>query len=159
MRSQAMRRLFAESSLLFHRMRAFNDMIHGPEGITDAMRGVLLTIHSKGPQTVPHMAKARPVSRQHIQQVVNALEKEGFVELIPNPRHKRSKLVALTDQGKLAVHSMEEREIEILDNFAQHVPLTQIERGAILLHQLNIAFAHGLPDLPEEEKQEHPYTA
>jgi len=62
--------------------------------------GVLRTLMKEGPQTVPEMARSRPVSRQHCQTICNALEAQGLVEFIDNPKHKRSKLVRLTRKGR-----------------------------------------------------------
>jgi hypothetical protein len=41
--------------------------------MTAGKRGVLKGLDRLGPQTVPQMARARPVSRQHIQTLVNRL--------------------------------------------------------------------------------------
>jgi len=57
--------------------------------LSAARRGVLRSLARLGPQTVPQMAGARPVSRQHIQTIVNALAADGLVETIDNPAHKR----------------------------------------------------------------------
>ena len=64
--------------------------------------------------SVPQMARARLVSRQHIQSHVNGLQREGLVELAENPAHKRSHLARLTPEGKEAVHSVKQREAELL---------------------------------------------
>jgi DNA-binding MarR family transcriptional regulator len=68
--------------------------------------GVLRSLMRDGPQTVPAMARARPISRQHCQTIVNALKAQGFVRLIANPAHKRSKLVEITAKGQAQVEAM-----------------------------------------------------
>jgi DNA-binding MarR family transcriptional regulator len=47
--------------------------------------------------------------------LVNPLADEGLVELVDNPKHKRSKLVQLTRQGRLAVEEIERRERPVLE--------------------------------------------
>lgn len=59
-----------------------------------------------GPQTVPEMARSRPVSRQHCQTIINALEAQGLVEFVDNPKHKTSKLVRATKKGRARFESM-----------------------------------------------------
>lgn len=102
--------------LLFHRLRAIGDDLHADLGITTPMRGVMQSLFDGGPQTVPQMAAARPVSRQHIQTQVDALAARGLVAAIPNPAHKRSSHIALTDAGRKIFESMRKKEIETLSS-------------------------------------------
>lgn len=62
--------------------------------------GLMRQIAERGPMTVPGIAALRRVTRQRIQQIVDDLVAEGSVALVDNPRHARSKLVALTDTGR-----------------------------------------------------------
>ena len=96
--------------VLFHRLSAVADEVHRVAGLTAGPRGVLQDLYQNGPRTVPDMARARPVSRQHIQVLVNTLLERGEVELLPNPAHARSKLVALTDVGMASFDAIRHRE-------------------------------------------------
>lgn len=71
--------------------------------------GCLRTLVKEGPQTVPDMARSRPVSRQHCQTICNALEGQGFVEFIDNPKHKKSKLVRVTRKGRDRFEAMKKQ--------------------------------------------------
>jgi len=71
--------------------------------------GVLRMLRLGGPQTVPDMARSRPVSRQHCQTIVNELKARGYVELTDNPRHKRSAFVRITAAGDAYFDKMTER--------------------------------------------------
>lgn len=106
--------VFGETRLLFHRLRAVVEELHRKEKITAAMRGVMEGIAEHGPQTVPAMARRRPVSRQHIQTVVNQLIGRGFCAVIPNPAHRRSPLVGLTNSGMKKIQEMKETESKFL---------------------------------------------
>lgn len=64
--------------------------------------GVLNTLITHGPATVPDIARMRPVSRQHIQMLANELVAAGLAEFKHNPRHRRSKLLAITELGREA---------------------------------------------------------
>ena len=62
--------------------------------------GVLHSLVEGGPQTVPELARSRPVARQHIQMLANALRKRGFIRFVTNPLHKRSRLATITAEGR-----------------------------------------------------------
>ncbi len=100
---------------LFHRLKAVGDVLHAEHGITTPMRGVMMSLNDHGPQTVPQLAAARPVSRQFIQTLVDALAEKGLVQTQPNPRHKRSSLVDLTDEGCELMVKMRQTESGVID--------------------------------------------
>jgi len=95
---------------LFHRLGHDVTALHSESGITAGMRAVLESVIAKRPQTVPEMARVRPVSRQHIQGLVNALLADGLVETADNPAHRRSHLVRATDAGRAAYDRLRARE-------------------------------------------------
>jgi len=82
--------------------------------------GCLRTLVKEGPMTVPEMARSKPVSRQHCQTTCNALEAQGLVEFIDNPKHKKSKLVRITKKGRAKFDSMRE---QFLDAAGVYAPL------------------------------------
>ena len=109
--------LAREVRLTFHELRAVAEALHDdPDGLTAAHRGVLESLHRGGPQTVPALARARPVSRQHIQILVNRLLDAGLVRAEPNPAHERSQLIALTPAGAKCFAEMQRRERRALGN-------------------------------------------
>src|SRR5579859_3222534 len=64
---------------------------------------VLRLLSERGALTVPQIARLNCTSRQNIQILVNRLEKEGCLETVPNPAHKRSELVRLTSRGQASL--------------------------------------------------------
>jgi DNA-binding MarR family transcriptional regulator len=107
---QGVQGLFDETRLLFHGLKQWADGLHADLGMTIAMRGVLDLLLLSGPATVPGMARTRGASRQHIQQQVDVLLERGFVERQPNPAHKRSSMIALTDKGRAVIQNMRAEE-------------------------------------------------
>ncbi len=95
---------------LFHKLGHGATVLHRDTEVSAGMRAVLESVIQGGPQTVPHMARIRPVSRQHIQGLVNALLDVGLVEYAANPAHKRSKLVTATAPGRKVFATMRSRE-------------------------------------------------
>lgn len=107
--------LIDETAALFHRLHFAAEQIHSQGELTAAKRGVLRGLERSGSQTVPQMARARPVSRQYIQKIVDTLLKDNLVKLIDNPAHKRSRLVCLTEKGGSLLKEMYDREARLLD--------------------------------------------
>lgn len=116
-----------EAVALYLRLRAVAEDIHGHGEISGAMRGVMRDLKKNGPQTVPRMARRRPVTRQHIQAIVNDLQRLGFVELAENPAHKRSRLVQLTPEGCEALLEIEAREKAALAQADIPVSVSELE--------------------------------
>lgn len=110
---EAFNTLVEETVALFHRLRAIAEILHEQGELSGGRRSVLLGLERLGPQTVPQMARARPVSRQHIQILVNGLVEDEYVELVPNPAHKRSALVQLTAKGRDFIVELRKREQEM----------------------------------------------
>ncbi len=92
--------VLAEVGLTFHRMRT----VGRPRGAVTEWGGglfaMLRTLAVEGAMTVPQIARTRPVARQRIQRLADDAAKQGLVEFVDNPAHKRSKLVRLTPEGQ-----------------------------------------------------------
>lgn len=128
-----------ETVRLFHRLKASAEEVHGGGEMTAARRGVLRGLLMSGPQTVPQMARARPVSRQFMQSLVNELRTAGLVELRENPAHKRSRLVALTAKGNEAIEAMLRKEASLFLAYRYDVPEGDLLRTIEVLRGLRQA--------------------
>jgi DNA-binding MarR family transcriptional regulator len=106
--------LLNEVRLLSQALRQWSDTLHAELGMTAAMRGVLELILLGGRATVPEMARTRDVSRQHIQQQVDALLERSWVERQDNPAHKRSSMIALTNRGHALIQNVRADELNAL---------------------------------------------
>ena len=94
----------------FNRLGAFADHLHRDVGVTGAMRAVMESLAEGGEQTVPTIARAKRVSRQHIQTLTNALLERRLAISRPNETDARSPLIALTAEGQRLFTRMRERE-------------------------------------------------
>jgi DNA-binding MarR family transcriptional regulator len=133
-------RLFDEVRLLEHRLVQVAEKLHSGAGVTIPGRAVLEYLLRCGPTSVPDIARARYVSRQHIQTIVDTLADAGLVQSRPNPAHRRSPLFTLTDSGASAITAIHERERQLLkarltgidrDEVAAAVALLTAVRGAL----------------------------
>jgi DNA-binding MarR family transcriptional regulator len=135
-RARALELLIHEIRRAFHRLRITAEHLHGDEEISAGERAVLFELDRQGPRTVPEMARARPVSRQHIQSLVNPLLRDGQVELVDNPAHRRSKKVRLTPTGRSSVRRMRRREEAILTALPVRSTRKEVLAAAAVLREL-----------------------
>jgi hypothetical protein len=88
-----------EAVALFWRVRFVADQIHTAGGRSETARGVLRGLVRYGARTVPQLAFARSVTRQHTQEVVNGLIADGLVQ--------RSHLIEPTRRGIAVVAALD----------------------------------------------------
>jgi DNA-binding MarR family transcriptional regulator len=129
-----------EVTALYQRLRVAAEEVHRFGRLSAGKRGILRGLHRNGPQTVPQMARARFVSRQHIQSIVNFLSDEGLVEFIKNPAHMRSKLARLTEKGIDIVNKMNKQEAKLLDKLVIDIPETELLKTAEILRKVRESF-------------------
>lgn len=140
---------------LFHKLAHGVDVLHQDSDMSAGMRAVLESVIDGGPQTVPHMAKLRSVSRQHIQGLVNALQDAGLVETIANPAHRRSNLVGATPHGAKIFAGMRATEIDALRRMPIDASPEELEAATKVLCAL-IATFEGADWLTATRQIEHP---
>ena len=131
--------LFNETRLLFHALKEWAETLHIGLDVTVAMRGVLELILLGGPATVPDMARTRGVSRQHIQQQVDALLERDLLVRQDNPAHKRSSMIALTDKGRALIQNMRADELNALSRLQVGVSDNAIAEAAQVLSSWHAA--------------------
>jgi len=131
--------LFEEIRRLHNRLRWLGDQVHEDMGQTSAKRSLLLSLFREGPCTVPELAKERLVSRQIIQTQINLLLEEGLVTPRSNPRHKRSKQMALTRKGRDLVERMLAREAALLEDIGSPLSPAEVTESA---HSLSLIREH-----------------
>jgi len=128
----------------FQRLRRVGDALHADLGVNSSMRAVLEALSSADRQTVPQIAAAKDVSRQHIQQIVDALQAKELVAALPNPRHRRSPVIALTAEGTKLFALICEREKTLLTELAANFPAHELAAGQAALRRLYDNLQHHL---------------
>jgi len=106
--------VFALVGPLYRRVLRKVEQAEPVEGISVGVRAVLDLLRGHGPLTVPQMGRAQALSRQFVQRTVNDAAARGLVESIPNPAHKRSSLIRLTESGRAAIDAVTAREYALL---------------------------------------------
>jgi DNA-binding MarR family transcriptional regulator len=101
---------------LFRAMAESADSYLGNNGLTAADRAVMEFLYPDTRLTVPDIARRYQVSRQHVQVTVNRLLDTELLINTENPRHKRSSLLRLTQQGRELFASIRRHEGALLDD-------------------------------------------
>lgn len=76
--------------------------IAAPAGLGSA-HWQILGIVEHGPVPVAHVARIWGLTRQAVQQTANALMRDGLIEAVENPHHRRAKLLDITPHGVTAL--------------------------------------------------------
>ena len=137
----ATEQLINEVRLLYQSLIQIGEEIHQGSNISMGMRAVLEYLDRNGAVTVPQVARARRVTRQRIQTLVNALLAMNLVEHLPNPASRRSPLISLSTTGTATILDMRRRE-----GREMNVSLSdrKILAAAVTLSQLRLALEAGL---------------
>ena len=83
--------------------------------LTVRMRAVLEMLDKYGEQTVPEIAARLEIKRQYVQVMCNETLASGLVVQHPNPRHKRSPILALTDHGRTLIEEIISNEMKLME--------------------------------------------
>jgi DNA-binding MarR family transcriptional regulator len=107
-----------------------------PGELPVAEHAVLDIIHRAGALTVPQIARERSTSRQNIQILVDRLAREGQVELVGNPAHKRSALVRLTEQGRTWLATGEQSQRQFFSEIESRLSQGEIRAAVSVLRKV-----------------------
>lgn len=131
-----MQELMLEIISAFFLLRAAGRRIGAVTAADGGYWGVLRSLKLEGDQTVPQLARSRPVSRQHIQKLANTMIADGVIELVGNPAHKRSKLLQLTPKGEAVFQEISDRIVQEAEVFAQDMQSEEVEVSIRVIRQL-----------------------
>jgi DNA-binding MarR family transcriptional regulator len=101
---------------LFRAMGAQADDYLADTGLSAADRAVMEFLYPEEELSVPDIARRYDVSRQHVQVTVNGLVSKGLVRSIPNPKHKRSRLIRLSSLGRDSFEEIRRSEIAVVQH-------------------------------------------
>jgi DNA-binding MarR family transcriptional regulator len=102
------------------------DELARPAGLTSA-RWQVLGVVDHGPATVAQVARIMGLTRQSVQQTADALVRDELVALVPNPAHRRAKLMTLTPAGRTALRYVEERQAGWANTIAERLPHAELK--------------------------------
>ena len=77
--------------------------------LTSARWQVLGALQS-GPLTIPQIARNVGSTRQSVRRLIELLVRQGRVEMLDNPYHRKSDLIRLTDDGLKGLNKLKQRQ-------------------------------------------------
>ncbi|ANY06973.1 MarR family winged helix-turn-helix transcriptional regulator [Pseudonocardia sp. HH130630-07] len=89
--------------------------------VSTGVRAVLDQLSRNGPMTVPEIGRSQSLSRQFVQRSADEALAAGLVQRRENPRHRRSRLIALTAEGSTRIEEVTRREHARLREVAREV--------------------------------------
>jgi DNA-binding MarR family transcriptional regulator len=93
-------------------MASEGDQITKEHGLSSARWKILGALAlSPHPMTVPQIAHYMGQTRQSVQRLADAMQKDGVLDYQENPYHKRAKLVVLTNKGEKIYRLLERKQI------------------------------------------------
>lgn len=114
---------------------AAGDTITRPVGLTSA-RWQVLGVVEHGPSPVAHVARTMGLTRQGVQGTADALEKDGFIDYVANPHHRRAKLMRITPKGEKALEVVRARQAVWANEVAGKVDLDALQGALEVLREL-----------------------
>jgi DNA-binding MarR family transcriptional regulator len=106
-------------------------------GLTSARWRVIGAVAlSSGGLTVPGIARVLGQSRQAVQRIADTMVEDGLLVFVPNPKHKKSMLVHLTEEGKRCYNLLREEQDPWALQATEDIPLQDLETSLIVLRRL-----------------------
>jgi DNA-binding MarR family transcriptional regulator len=136
---QVLHDLFREVFALQGILSNLVDTVHARAGLSTSKLKIIDTLLQFGSATVPDIAAHLEVSRQFVQTVCNDLLDRGYVLFSDNPRHKRSKLMTLTDAGRSAYAKARDNEYRLIERLLPDIDSERAGRASEILKEIRKA--------------------
>ncbi|MFE0130390.1 MarR family winged helix-turn-helix transcriptional regulator [Streptomyces sp. NPDC059037] len=111
-----------------------------PGGLTAAWWQVLGAV-LREPLPVAGIARAMGITRQSVQRIADLLVRRGLAEYVPNPAHRRAKLLRPTDEGRAAVEKIGPGHAEMAARLAATLGEAEFAETVRVLERLSRAVA------------------
>ena len=106
-------------------------------GLTHARWKVIGAVAlSRNGLTVPGIARVLGQSRQAVQRITDVMASDGLLEYSSNPKHKRSVLVLLSEQGKEVYNTLREVQDTWAIDATGEIPAEELETALRLIQRL-----------------------
>ncbi len=106
-------------------------------GLTHARWKVIGAIAlSNAGLTVPGVARVLGQSRQAVQRITDVMVEDGLLAYQRNPKHKRSVLITLTEEGNHVYNMLREQQDPWVMENTQEIPIEELEQALRLTRRL-----------------------
>ncbi|GGX65597.1 MarR family winged helix-turn-helix transcriptional regulator [Streptomyces fructofermentans] len=124
-----------------------------PAGLTAAWWQVLGAV-LREPLSVSGIARAMGITRQSVQRIADLLVTRGLAEYVPNPAHRRAKLLRPTPDGRAAVERIGPGHSAFADRLALALGDREFAETVRVLERL----ADVMETLTEPGREQEPQT-
>ncbi|MEU6056894.1 MarR family transcriptional regulator [Streptomyces sp. NPDC047097] len=114
---------------------AESERLARPAGLTAAWWQVLGAVLPE-PQPVSGIARTMGITRQSVQRVADLLVREGLAEYLPNPAHRRAKLLTPTAEGRASIARIEPAHADLAGRLAAELGEEAFAETAAALERL-----------------------
>jgi DNA-binding MarR family transcriptional regulator len=98
------------------------------------------------PLPVAGIARVMGITRQSVKRIADLLVADGLAEFLPNPSHRRSKLLRPTDEGYAAVHRIDPAHAAMAKRLADELGRDEFRSTLDTLSRLSAAPDAVAPD-------------
>ncbi|MGW0826647.1 MarR family winged helix-turn-helix transcriptional regulator [Streptomyces sp. NPDC002845] len=112
------------------------DEMARPAGLTAAWWQVLGAV-LRDPLPVSGIARVMGITRQSVQRIADLLVGQGLAEYVPNPAHRRAKLLTPTPAGRAAVARIDPGHAALADRLAETLGEDEFEEAVRVLERLS----------------------
>ncbi len=128
---------------LFRALADMADHYLKDDDMTAADRAVMEFLYPEEQLSVPAIAGKYRVSRQHVQVTVNQLISKGLLRALPNPQHKRSPLMRLSELGRETFAEIRRSESAIIEKMFVDLRSEDVDVTRQLLRSLLVRCESG----------------
>lgn len=113
---------------------AAGDALVAPLGLTSARWQVIGAVaEARGGLPVAGIARNMGLVRQSVQRIADELEAEGILHFVPNPHHRRARLVQLTERGAALFDAASASWLALADTLVAALGAGEVNRAVALL--------------------------
>ena len=106
-------------------------------GLTHARWKVIGAIAlSNAGLTVPGVARVLGQSRQAVQRITDVMVEDGLLAYQRNPKHKRSVLITLTEEGNHVYNMLREQQDPWVMENTKEIPIEELDQALRLIRRL-----------------------
>lgn len=117
---------------------ALAEQLAKPAGLTAARWQVLGAI-VREPLSVADIARAMGITRQSVQRIADLMAEQGLAEYVPNPAHRRAKLLKLTAEGDAALDRIRPAQKVAAERLVEALGETELRDTVDRLRSLSAA--------------------
>jgi DNA-binding MarR family transcriptional regulator len=113
-------------------LTAAGDALARPTGQTSARWRVLAAVEPES-MSVAQIARSWGLTRQSVQRIADALERDGLVAYEDNPSHRRAKLVRLTSRGRDTLAAIQQAQRDWANELGKRIGAADLDAANDIL--------------------------